>query len=75
MYYNLIPHNINHQHLRNDVDTMSTVALHILTINWIYYIKVLKTSTRNFLLHYKIIQTNTTVPRYQPLFTNAMKNQ
>ena len=75
MCYNPIPHNINHHRLKNDVDIQLRVALHTLNMNWIYYTKSLKTSIRNSLLLYTIIQINDTLPLYQLPFINAMKHQ
>ena len=60
---------------KNNVDILSIVSFHTLKMNWIYYTKCLKTSIRNSLLQYTVIQTNTTFLQYQPTFTNAMKYQ
>ena len=75
MYYNPIPHNLNHHHLKNDVDTQLTVALLTFIMNWIYYTKSLRTCIRNSLLLYTINQINTTPPLYRLLSVNAMKHQ
>ena len=56
MSYNPTLHNINHIHLKNDVDTQS--MLHTRNMNWIYYTKSLNISIRNSPPQYTIIQIN-----------------
>ena len=75
MYYNPTLHNINHLHLKKDVGTQSTLALHTHSMNWIYYTKSLNISIRNFTPQYTIVQINAIDPLYQLSFINAMKHQ
>ena len=75
MYYKQIPHSINHYHLKNDLEIQLIRALHILNMNWSYYKKDLKTSIRNSLLLYTIIQINDKLRLYQLQFVNAVKHQ